>query len=41
MIFHNVAPGSDEWRHLRLGIPTASQFDRILTASGKPLVWTA
>lgn len=27
----DVAQGSDEWRELRLGIPTASAFDRIIT----------
>lgn len=27
----DVKQGSDEWRDLRLGIPTASQFDRIIT----------
>jgi hypothetical protein len=28
--------GSPEWLHLRLGIPTASDFDKIITAGGKP-----
>lgn len=27
----DVEQGSDEWRQLRLGIPTASAFDRIIT----------
>lgn len=27
----DVEQGSDAWRQLRLGIPTASQFDRIIT----------
>lgn len=28
--------GTDAWRKARLGIPTASQFHRIITATGKP-----
>lgn len=35
MLNHNVEQGSAEWRQLRLGIPTASEFDRIITPSGK------
>ena len=31
MIRHNCQQGSEEWLQLRLGIPTASEFDRILT----------
>lgn len=31
MIVHDVEQGSDQWLALRAGIPTASQFDRILT----------
>jgi hypothetical protein len=31
----NVAPGSDEWRQARIGIPTASGAHRIVTAGGK------
>lgn len=31
MIVHNVAQGSPEWLYLRAGMPTASQFDRIIT----------
>ncbi len=31
MIRHDVPAGSDEWRKARLGIPTASQFHRIIT----------
>ncbi len=31
MIFHNCKQGSDEWHRLRCGIPTASEFHRILT----------
>jgi hypothetical protein len=30
---HDCKQGSDEWLQLRLGIPTASEFDRILTPS--------
>lgn len=35
MILHNVKQGSEEWRRLRMGVPTASEFDRILTPTGK------
>lgn len=31
----DLVQGSDEWIRARLGIPTASEFSRILTASGK------
>ena len=31
MIEHPARQGTDEWIHARLGIPTASQFDKILT----------
>lgn len=31
MIHHNVEGGSEEWKALRLGLPTSSQFHRILT----------
>lgn len=34
-IIHNVAQGSTEWLKLRLGIPTASEFHRIVTPGGK------
>ena len=33
MIEHDVAQGSAEWFALRLGIPTASCFDQIITAA--------
>ena len=33
MIVHDVVQGSKEWFDVRLGMPTASQFDRILTPS--------
>ena len=36
MITHNVTQGSEEWRRLRIGVPTASEFHRILTPTGKP-----
>src|SRR3990167_4473163 len=35
-IVHRVVQGSPEWLALRAGIPTASEFDKILTPSGKP-----
>lgn len=31
MIIHDVEQGTPEWLRLRLGIPTASEFDKILT----------
>jgi hypothetical protein len=31
---HNVQQGTTEWLNLRAGIPTASQFDRIVTPGG-------
>lgn len=31
MIVHECRQGSEEWHRLRLGIPTASQFHRIIT----------
>ena len=31
MIIHNVEQGTPEWLALRLGIPTASEFDNIIT----------
>lgn len=36
MILHNVVQGSPEWLMARLGKPTASEFHRILTPTGKP-----
>lgn len=36
MIIHEVAQGTTEWLELRAGIPTASEFSRILTPTGKP-----
>ena len=35
MIIHDVEQGSDEWKRLRLSIPTASQFDKIVTPTGR------
>ena len=35
MLIHDVEQGSPEWYALRLGIPTASAFDKILTPTGK------
>jgi len=36
MIVHDVKQGSVEWQQLRAGVPTASEFSRILTPGGKP-----
>jgi hypothetical protein len=36
MIIHDVQQGSAEWHALRLGIPTASEFHRIITPTGQP-----
>src|SRR5215510_5138122 len=36
MIVHDCKQGSQKWLELRAGIPTASQFSQILTATGKP-----
>ena len=33
MIIHDVTQGTQEWLAARLGIPTSSQFDRIITAA--------
>lgn len=35
MLVHNVEQGSPEWHACRLGIPTASAFDKIITAKGE------
>ena len=32
---HNVEQGTTEWLALRLGIPTASEFDKIVTPTGQ------
>jgi putative phage-type endonuclease len=34
-ITHNVEQGTFEWLAVRLGIPTASDFDKIITSTGK------
>lgn len=36
MIVHHVTQGSAEWLALRCGRPTASCFEKIVTATGKP-----
>ena len=36
MRIHNVAQGSLDWYRLRQGIPTSSNFDKIITPTGKP-----
>src|ERR1700743_2749888 len=36
MKIHNCLQGSSEWLNLRAGLPTSSEFDRIITPSGKP-----
>ncbi len=36
MKIHDCIQGTTAWLELRAGIPTASDFDRILTPSGKP-----
>ena len=33
---HRCLQGTTEWLNLRAGIPTASEFDKIVTPSGKP-----
>jgi hypothetical protein len=33
---YNVEQGADEWFKVRSGIPTASEFDKLLTSTGKP-----
>ena len=35
MIVHQVLQGTDAWLSLRLGIPTTSRFDDIITTGGK------
>lgn len=36
LILLDAIQGSEAWHQARLGIPTASQFNRIITSSGKP-----
>lgn len=35
MIIHDLEQGSDEWFRLRAGIPTASNFKKLVTSTGK------
>lgn len=35
-LIHNVDQGSEAWDRLRLGIPTSSKMDKIITPLGKP-----
>jgi len=37
MKFHDVQQGSDDWAELRKGMPTASDFDKIMTPVGMKL----
>ncbi len=36
MILHDCTQGSQRWLELRAGIPTSSDFDKIVTPGGKP-----
>lgn len=36
MIVHDVTQGTAEWMMARAGIPTASEFDKVITGGGKP-----
>lgn len=36
MIAYDVAQRTEEWFKIRLGVPTASNFDKIVTAMGEP-----
>lgn len=36
MIIHDIEQGSDEWYSLRAGIPTASEFSKLITSKGEP-----
>ena len=36
MIIENVEQGSKEWQEGRIGIPTASNFDKLVTTKGEP-----
>ena len=35
-VFHDVAQYSEEYDRLRFGIPTSSNFHKIITPQGKP-----
>lgn len=36
MILHDVSQNSEEWYALRAGIPTASEFSKLVTSTGEP-----
>ena len=36
IILDKLEQGTDEWLQARLGIPTASMFDKVITPTGKP-----
>lgn len=36
MIVHDVQQGSDAWYALRAGLPTASEFSKLITSTGEP-----
>lgn len=36
MIIHEVEQGTDEWFSLRAGMPTASEFSKLITSTGEP-----
>lgn len=35
-VIHDCIQGSESWERLRIGIPTSSSFDKIITPLGKP-----
>lgn len=36
MIIHDVEQGTDDWLAIRAGIPTASEFSKLVTSKGEP-----
>lgn len=36
MLTHEIEQGTPEWEQVRLGVFTASEFDKVLTGGGKP-----
>ena len=36
MIVHDVEQGTDEWHSLRAGLPTGSEFSKLVTSAGAP-----
>lgn len=36
MIIHDIEQGTDEWLRLRAGMPTASNFKKLITSKGEP-----